>query len=242
MTGIVASLVAATLSLGSGGDPKFDVLVFSRTTGFRHDSIPAGIATIRELGSKKGFRVRATEDPAEFTSRKLDRFEAVVFLNTTGTVLNRRQKKAFEQYVRRGGGFVGIHSAADTEYSWPFYERLVGAYFLTHPAQQTGTIVNEASTHPATRHLRPRFTVFDEFYSFRTNPRPRVRVLLSIDENTYDPGSDRPHGGSPDQLVPRPHLLHRPRAPVRALREVVVPQPPARLASASPPGGSERTA
>ena len=197
---LLAALVAAAFLLPSAeaaSARQFDVLVFSETTGFRHDSIPAGIAAIRELGAKREFRVRATEDAASFTRRKLKRFEAVVFLNTTGTVLNARQKRAFESYMRSGGGFVGIHSAADTEYSWPFYERLVGAYFLTHPAPQTAAIVNEAVDHPATAHLRRRFTIFDELYSFRTNPRKRVRVLLSIDEGTYDPGPTGRMGDHP---------------------------------------------
>lgn len=170
-------------------DPRaFRVLVFSRTTGFRHASIPDGIRAIRELGEQHGFDVDATEDPAWFTHDRLHRYAAVIFLSTTGTVLDTRtQRSALESYIRAGGGYVGIHSAADTEYEWPFYGRLVGAYFNCHPVQQAAFFDNEGPEHPATAHLAERFTVVDEFYSFRTNPRPDVDVLLTIDESTYLP-------------------------------------------------------
>lgn len=187
----------------------FDVLVFSRTTGFRHVSIPFGIEAIREIGAENGFRVEATEDPAQFTLGNLRRFEAVVWLSTTGTVLDDAQKRAFMKFVRRGGGYVGIHSAADTEYDWPFYGRLVGAYFLSHPLQQTATIVNEAPDHPAAAHIEGSFTTFDEFYSFRTNPRPNVRVLLSIDESSYspDPNTTNLPGGTPTSGIMGDHPM-----------------------------------
>lgn len=219
---LAVALAAATVATGmfalpaggagperSAGEPEFDVLVFSKTTGFRHVSIPDGIAAIRELGEENDFAVEATEDAGQFTRRNLKRFEAVVFLSTTGTVLDEPQKRAFMRYVRRGGGYVGIHSAADTEYDWPFYGRLVGAYFKSHPIQQTAEFVTEARTHPATAHLDARFTVFDEFYSFKTNPRPDVRVLLSIDESTYspDPNTTNLPGGTPSSGVMGDHPM-----------------------------------
>lgn len=193
-----APATADAAPLGEEKD-EFDVLVFSRTTGFRHLSIPSGIAAIRELGEEHSFGVDATEDPTQFTRRNLRRYEAVIFLLTTGTVLDEPQKRAFMRYVRRGGGYVGVHSASDTEYDWPFYGRLVGAYFANHPLQQTATFTNEAPRNPATRHLDGQFSVFDEFYSFKTNPRPRVRVLLTIDESSYspDPNTSNLPGNTP---------------------------------------------
>jgi type 1 glutamine amidotransferase len=105
-----------------------------------------------------------------------------------GAVLDTdEQRWALERYIRSGGGYVGIHAAADTEYEWPFYGRLVGAYFHSHPIQQFAEFDNEAQDHPATAHLNDRFSVFDEFYSFQGNPRDDVRVLLTIDEDTYLP-------------------------------------------------------
>lgn len=213
----LAVATAATVGGGVSGAgaqapeaDAFDVLVFSRTTTFRHASIPFGIEAIRQLGAANGFAVEATEDPTFFRPRHLKGFEAVIFLNTTGTVLEGTQKRALRRYIRRrGGSYVGIHSAADTEHEWPFYGRLVGAYFKSHPVQQTGTFVNEDPAHPATAHLEPRFTTFDEFYSFKTNPRPSVRVLLSIDESTYspDPNTTNLPGGTPATGVMGDHPM-----------------------------------
>lgn len=198
-TGSLAAPAGARADAERAGKPEFEVLVFSKTATFRHLSIPDGIAAIRDLGERNDFAVEATEDAGQFTRRNLKRFEAVIFLLTTGTVLDEPQKRALMRYVRRGGGYVGIHSAADTEHEWPFYGRLVGAWFQNHPVQQTAEFITEARTHPATAHLDARFTVFDEFYSFKSNPRPDARVLLSIDESTYspDPNTSNLPGGTP---------------------------------------------
>jgi uncharacterized protein len=176
-------------------EEDFSVLVYSRTAGFRHLSIPEGIAAIQDLGAEHGFGVEATEDPAAFTDDNLARFAAVVFLNTTGTVVEDEGKAAFERYVRGGGAWVGVHSAADTEYDWPFYEELLaGAYFLSHPVQQPGVLQNEAPDHPSTAHLPERWQIpFEEFYSFQQSPRPHVRVLLNIDESTYSQDPNTSH-------------------------------------------------
>ena len=112
------------------------VLVFSKTAGFRHDSIPAGIQAIRDLGTANNFAVEATEDATQFTDTNLARFKAVIWLSTTGDVLNAAQQTAFENYIRAGGGYLGVHAAADTEYDWAWYGGLVGAYFASHPAIQ----------------------------------------------------------------------------------------------------------
>lgn len=163
------------------------ILVFTRTLGFRHDSIPDGIAAVRRIGAGR-FEVEATEDPAAFTDENLRRFAAVAFLSTTGEVLEKPQQEAFERYVRSGGGFVGIHAAADTAYEWPFYGALVGAYFKGHPAIQPADLVVEDPAHPSTRMLPPRWRRTDEWYTFRDNPRGRVHVLMTIDESTYEGG------------------------------------------------------
>ncbi|WP_165956550.1 ThuA domain-containing protein [Kribbella antibiotica] len=173
----------------AAADPPYDVLVFSKTAGFRHDSIPQGIQLIRELGSANGFTVTATEDANAFSTSNLARYEAVVFLNNTGDVLNATQQTAFESYIRGGGGYVGIHSAADTEHDWPFYGELVGAYFASHPAIQQATERVESRAHAATAHLGQTWTRTDEWYNFRTNPRSSAKVLATLDESTYSGGS-----------------------------------------------------
>ncbi|MEU8819264.1 ThuA domain-containing protein [Actinoplanes sp. NPDC048796] len=196
----VAAAVLLTLA-GTGGparaaDAPYDVLVFSKTAAFRHDAIPAGIQLIRELGAANSFTVTATEDAGQFTAANLAQFEAVVFLNTTGDVLNSTQQTAFENYIRAGGGYVGVHAASDTEYDWPFYGELVGAYFASHPAIQPATVRTENRAHAATAGLAPAATRTDEWYNFRTNPRSSARVLSTLDESTYSGGTmggDHPH-------------------------------------------------
>jgi len=165
------------------------VLVFSRTAGFRHDSIPAGIAAIRRLGAEHGFAVDATEDPAAFDDARLARYAAVLFLSTTGDVLGPREERAFERYVRAGGGYVGVHAAADTEYDWEWYGELVGAYFAGHPAVQDATVRVLDHAHPSTRHLPARWVRRDEWYDYRASPTGRVHVLATLDETTYEGGS-----------------------------------------------------
>ncbi|MDT0566904.1 ThuA domain-containing protein [Streptomyces sp. DSM 3412] len=165
------------------------VLVFSKTAGFRHDSIPEGITAVRELGAAHGFAVDATEDAGAFTARNLGRYDAVVFLSTTGDVLNAAQQGAFERYIKRGGSYVGVHAAADTEYDWAFYGGLAGAYFQSHPAIQPATVDVEDHAHPATAGLGATWNRTDEWYNYRSNPRERAHVLASLDESSYSGGT-----------------------------------------------------
>lgn len=167
---------------------RLSVLAFSRTTGFRHDSIPAAIELLRRLATENGFDVIATEDANTFTDEGLAPFRVVVFLLTTGTVLDADQRAAFERYLGRGGGFVGVHSAADTEYDWAWYGDLLGARFRTHPAVQQATINVEDPNHPSTAQLPAQWVRADEWYDFRSNPRASVHVLLTVNEATYRGG------------------------------------------------------
>jgi len=167
----------------------FNVLVFSKTAGFRHDSIPAGITAIQQLGAQNNFTVEATEDAAQFTTANLARFQAVIWLSTTADVLNASQQAAFESYIRGGGGYAGVHAASDTEYDWPWYGNLVGAYFASHPANQNATVRIEDASHPSTAGLPTAWTRLDEWYNFRTNPRSQTHVLATLDESTYTGGS-----------------------------------------------------
>ncbi|MGH3875623.1 MAG: ThuA domain-containing protein [Actinophytocola sp.] len=180
--------VASAEPVANHEDPT--VLVFSKTAGFRHDSIPTGIAAIQELGAANGFAVEATEDAAAFTAENLSHYSAVVFLSTTGDILNAEQQTAFENYVDSGGGYAGVHAAADTEYDWPWYGDLVGAYFKSHPAIQQAVVRTEGHDHPSTAPLPDTWTRTDEWYNYQTNPRSSVKVLATLDESTYDPGGD----------------------------------------------------
>ncbi|WP_419999251.1 ThuA domain-containing protein [Streptomyces boninensis] len=171
--------------------PKADdaVLVFSKTAGFRHDSIPDGIAAIQQLGKDNAFTVTATENAADFNPGNLAKYKAVVFLSTTGDVLDAAQQTAFEDYIKAGGGYVGVHAAADTEYDWPFYGGLVGAYFDSHPAIQPVKVLVEDRAHPATSHLPAVWERTDELYNYRKNPREVVKVLATLDESSYTGGN-----------------------------------------------------
>jgi cytochrome c len=192
----VASLLVVFGVLGApfsriaeaANEPRFAVLVFSKTAGFRHDSIPQGIAAIKALGAAHGFAVDSTEDATRFTDAELARAKVVVFLNTTGDILDPGQKAAFERYIRAGGGFVGIHSASDTEYQWAWYGRLVGAYFASHPQIQPATIQIEDTGHPSTKDLPTIWQRTDEWYNFRSNPRGTAHVLATLDEASYSGG------------------------------------------------------
>ncbi len=168
------------------GSPQ--VLVFTRTTGFRHGSIPAGVQAVRLIGEQLGFGVEHTEDPARFSAQSLAPYAAVIFLNTTGDVLNEAQQAAFEEFIREGGGFVGVHSAADTEYDWPWYGELVGAWFASHPRIQEGRLSVRDRAHPSTRCLSDPWVRVDEWYDFRSLPPEGTSILLTIDETSYDGG------------------------------------------------------
>lgn len=171
---------------GSGhGGVMARLLVCTATAGFRHESIPAGVAALRRLGAEIG----ADVDQTEGELAGLEQYDAVVFLSTSGPVLSEASKAALQRYMQAGGSWLGIHAASTTEYDWPWYGGLVGAWFDQHPRIQTATMTVEDQEHPATRHLGATWTWRDEWYAFRTDPRPDVRVLLSVDETSYDGGT-----------------------------------------------------
>jgi cytochrome c len=187
-------LTTATVAIGwQSQAPR--VLVFSRTAGFRHSSIEPGIAALRKLGQENGFAVDATEDATAFNDKNLRQYHAVVFLNTTGDVLDAKQQDAFERYIQAGGGWVGIHSATDTEYDWPWYGRLAGAYFTSHPQDpnvRKGTFRVLDESHPTTRGLPEMWERVDEFYNFKSIS-PDIHVLVDIDEKSYQGGTNGDH-------------------------------------------------
>jgi type 1 glutamine amidotransferase len=166
------------------------VLVFTRTAVFRHASIEAGVEAIRQLGNGNGFAVSQTEDAMTFSDEGLAPYDVVVWLSTTGDVLDNAQQAAFERFIRAGGGWVGVHAAADTEYDWAWYGQLLGgaAYFLIHPMIQTAQLNVEQAEHTSTSHLPETFSLQDEWYNFRANPRPSVSVLLTLNEMSYTVG------------------------------------------------------
>lgn len=168
---------------------SFSVLVFSKTAGFRHGSIDEGIAAIQELGTAHDFTVDASEDAAIFTDAGLAPYTVIIFLNTTGDILTEAQQEAMERFIQNGGGFVGIHSATDTEYDWAWYGQLVGSYFDGHPAVQPAELHVVDGTHLATLGLPSPWLRTDEWYNFAPDPSGSVNVLLTVDETTYSGGT-----------------------------------------------------
>ena len=189
----LASLTLLLASAGMAPAGAFKVLVFSKTTGYRHDSITNGLAAIRQMGTNNNFDVVATENAADFTATNLAGFRSVIFLSTSGEVLDDAQQTAFQGYIESGGGFVGIHAASDTEYSWPWYAGLIGAHFSSHPAIQRATVLTEERSHPSTCFLPDGWVRNDEWYNFDVNPRPNVNVLCRLDESTYTGGTMGDH-------------------------------------------------
>ncbi|MEU6843331.1 ThuA domain-containing protein [Streptomyces sp. NPDC046716] len=179
----------AERTAAAAADPAYKVLVFSKTAGFRHSSIDEGITALRGLGAANNFTVDATENATAFTTGNLGQYKTVVFLSTTGDVLDGAQQTAFEGYIKGGGGYVGVHAAADTEYDWTFYEGLAGALFQSHPAIQSATVKVEDRAHDATAHLPTTWQRTDEWYNYRTNPRTSAHVLASLDESSYSGGA-----------------------------------------------------
>jgi uncharacterized protein len=165
------------------------ILVFSRTTGYRHESIPAGIEALAELAASHSFGMTATEDLDAFTAEGLHPYAAVVFLNTSGDLFTDEQRAAFAEFVTNGGGFIGVHCAANTETAWPFFGDLLGARFTDHPAIQPATLRVEDRGHPATAHLDETWRHTDEWYNFDHQPRAGARILLSVDESSYAGGT-----------------------------------------------------
>ncbi|HEY3253359.1 MAG TPA: ThuA domain-containing protein [Polyangiaceae bacterium] len=202
--GTTATAGAPTGAAGSGeggaagnGATRVSLLVFSRTAAYRHDSIPAGVQALTKLAMSRSWQLAATEDPSRFSDAGLAPYNVVIFLSTTGDVLDDTQQAAFERFIRSGKGFIGIHSATDTEYDWAWYGALVGAYFREHPAVQAANVLVEDATNPATAGLPNPWHRTDEWYAFKSNPRPNVHVLLSLDESSYTPGSANMNGDHP---------------------------------------------
>jgi cytochrome c len=195
---VCAGIAAGVCFAGAARAQDFRALVFTRTTEFRHDSIPAGIQAIQAIGAQYGFGVEASEDPAVFNSVDLARFRVVVFLCTTGDVLDVAQQAAFEGWLTQlepgyaGRAWVGVHSASATEFDWPFYGEMVGAYFVGHPDVQAASLRVELPAHPSTAFLPQPPAAWvrtDEWYNFDRNPRGDVHVLLTIDESSYSGGT-----------------------------------------------------
>ena len=173
-------------------DEIAQVLVFTKTMGYRHKSIEKGVETLKKLGKENNFSITQTEDSLQFNETNLKKYDLVLFLSTTLDVLGPDQEQAFKNYINNGGNFMGIHAASDTEYDWPWYGNLVGAYFTSHPndpnvREAKMNVVNRE--HLSTAHLNDTWIRNDEWYNYG-NINPEIEVLIYLDETSYEGGTN----------------------------------------------------
>lgn len=188
---IIVTIVFMNMGCANKRGDKPKVLIFSKTMGYKHASIPKGIEAIQKLGRENGFQVDTTKNATFFTEKNLSQYSAIVFLSTTGDVLNENQETAFERYIQSGGGFVGIHAATDTEYDWEWYTKMIGGQFLSHPkGTPNADFIIKDHSFIATEHFTD--TIWnrnEELYNFK-KLNPKVNVLITVDESTYEGGEN----------------------------------------------------
>lgn len=192
---IVPSIIVACLFFigfqGASQNLK-NVLIFTKTEGYRHQSIEKGVAVIKNLGKENKFNTHHSEEASLFMGSILNNYDLVLFLSTTGDVLNEQQQQAFEKYIQAGGSFMGIHAASDTEYDWPWYGKLVGAYFKDHPMDpnvRNATIKVKNKKHASTKHLSSKWKRADEWYNYK-QINPEIKILLNLEEKSYEGGTN----------------------------------------------------
>lgn len=184
---ITTTLLILFATNGSAQYKQFNVLLFTRTVGFHHESILNGVTAMKEMSEQHVFGLEWHEDPAKFTDEYLEKFDVIVFLNTTGDVFNESQQKAMEKFIQSGKGFVGIHSASDTEYEWPWYTKMVGRMFRIHPQTQTAMIDVVNNNFPGLERMPARRLWTDEWYEFGKTLSDDLVTLITLDEKSFDP-------------------------------------------------------
>lgn len=169
---------------------QFNVLLFTKTDGWHHESIHDAVTAMRHLSEKHDFSLQWHEDASRFNDDFLKDFDAIVFINTTGDIFNAEQQSAFQRFIRSGKGFVGVHAASDTEYEWDWYGKLVGHYFKIHPVNQTAVIHKLNNDFPGMQGFHDKQLWTDEFYDFHPANIDSLNYLLTVDENTYEAAAD----------------------------------------------------
>jgi type 1 glutamine amidotransferase len=200
--GVMVLLFVCSSSLAWAQNAK--VLIFSKNTVYKHGSIPSGIAAIQKLGAENKFDVDTTTDVSKFTKENLKQYATIIFMSPTspsnittprgaaGVVFkDSLNKEAFKDYIKNGGGFLGVHSATDFGYEWAWYGKLIGAYFLGHPRKnvQEAVLTVVDTKHPSTKTLPTTWKRTDEYYSFKPGMATDLKVLITLDEKTLDFGT-----------------------------------------------------
>ena len=168
--------------LNCSGNNSYSVLVITETKGWVHDSIESGLKLIQNIGNKNNFNVYHSDNSSVITYKNLKEIKTIIFLNTTEEILTDVEQKVMESFIRSGKGFVGVHAAADTEYNWQWYGKLVGAYYRNHPEVMNGKILT--INHKITNHLDSEWEIEDEWYNF-DYVNYDINILLHLDEDSY---------------------------------------------------------
>lgn len=168
---------------------QFKALLLTETAGWHHESIPDGIAAIKELGNRHFFDVQWHQEAGKLNDKYLESFQVLIFLNTTGNILDSAEQKAVERFIQSGKGYVGIHSASDTEYDWDWYTQLVGRMFFLHPPIQTARLQLTANSFPGLQGFTGNPLWTDEWYEFGPEKIKGLNYILSVDESSYNPAA-----------------------------------------------------
>ena len=169
---------------------EFSVVILTETQGYvHHAAIKEGVKLITRLGKENNFNVTHTNSSEYLSNKVLKKSDVLIFLCTTLDVLNEKEEERMKNFIQNGKGYVGIHSATDTEYNWGWYGKLVGAYFLDHPKIQPATITTIDRNHISTSHLAKTWEIEDEWYNFK-DLNPSINELLNLEEDSYDGGKN----------------------------------------------------
>jgi uncharacterized protein len=166
---------------------QFKALLVTTTNGWHHESIHYGVVALKQLSIKKNFDLIVFENPASFTDKELEQYQVIIFLSTTGNIFDSAQKKVMERFIQSGKGFVGIHSASDTEYDWDWYTKMVGRMFHIHPIIQTAKLNVIDNNFPGLQGLAKRQMWTDEWYEFGPDKITGLKNILTVDESSYNP-------------------------------------------------------
>lgn len=186
---IISSINNKPKCLNCSNENDFSVLVITETDGWVHDSIEAGLELIKYLGDKNRFNVYHSDNSRVINYSNLKSIKTLIFLNTTEDILSEDEQVVMQKFIQSGKGFVGVHSASDTEYKWKWYGELVGAYFKSHPEGTTNAKIIKIENGRFSKHLNPIWEVEDEWYNFNyTNDD--INVVLELDEKSYYGGEN----------------------------------------------------
>ncbi len=186
---LLLSLFIIGYSATAFSQKQFNALLVTTTRGWHHESIHAGVLAIQQLGVKHNFKVDLLEDHNGFNDKTLGNYEVVIFLNTTGDIFNEQEQKSLEHFIQAGKGFMGIHSASDTEYDWAWYTKLVGRMFKSHPAIQSARLNILDASFPGLEGFANNKQWTDEWYEYSPDKIEGLKTILSVDESTYKPTS-----------------------------------------------------